>query len=185
MRPGDWVTYQTVFSLEGSFLGSCCQQRQKADFESSWIITSIGTIGSSMQGLDDRPSEDNRWIATRRCPSVPSSKDMDEENSQMAVPILPIAPSTSSWPTQPQLGLHSTKPRSVTSPPAHDSSKRSLPTSISEMNLPPSNSDLLVGSLNQRDQYTMSSRLNNPVETELPPPPPQVSSGRLGAIIVV
>lgn len=138
-----------------------------------------------MQRLDGGPFEDKRWITTRQCPSVPSPNSRAKKDQTMDVPSYPKSPSTSPWPGQSHIGLQTTKPRPVFSPSPHTSFKRSLPNSTSEMHLVPSNSDLLIGSLNQRDQYTMETPLNNPMETDLPPPPPQVSSGRLGAIIVV
>lgn len=88
-----------------------------------------------------------------------------------------------------------TKPRPVFSPQTSFSFKQQqqqqpppfLPPSVSiaDFQFPPSNSDLLVGSMNQRDQFEMDTPLNTPLDTPVPAPPPYLSGARLGAIIVL
>lgn len=132
-------------------------------------------LGKDGLRLDGHPSEDKRWTTTRRSPSVPPRK------GQTMGLLASTTPLGSPWPSQ--NGLETTQPRPILFP--QDSYKRPLPYSTSELHLPPSNSNLIIGSINQRDQYTMSTPLNTPLDADLPLPPPQVSSGRLGAIITV
>lgn len=84
-----------------------------------------------------------------------------------------------------------TQPRTVFAPqasytirPSSSSIPQRQPPS-SEFYLPRSNSDLLVGTVNSRDPYTMETPLNTALDIPLPPPPPLLSGGRLGAIIVL
>lgn len=106
-----------------------------------------------------------------------------------------MPPSSSPWVSNFGLQMTSTttttsQPRPVFSPQTSYSYKPSS-TSIErqpsnyEFYLPRSNSDLLVGAMNQRDQYAMETHLNTPFDGPVPPPPPLLSGGRLAAIIIL
>lgn len=123
--------------------------------------------------------EDTRRTTTRRCLSMPLRK---HHMQAMDRPTHSI-PSSLGSPWQPHLDLQTTRPRAIF--PPHGSLKRSFPTSTSELRHAPSNSDLLVASIDQRDQYTMTTPLNTCMGLDLPRMPPQISSGRLGAITIV
>lgn len=105
-----------------------------------------------------------------------------------------MTPSGTHWPSNCNLPQNqqmvTTKPRPVFSPQTSYSFKQQplIPppsVSITEVRFPTSNSDFLVGSINQRDQFDMDTPLNTPSNTPLPLPPPCLSGARLGAIIVL
>ncbi|KAI3394784.1 hypothetical protein diail_2253 [Diaporthe ilicicola] len=85
-------------------------------------------------------------------------------------------------PWRSNVGLGTTQPRPVFSP--HSSYKRPMPDSTPEIYRPPSNSDLLMGSVDQRDQDTVVTPLRDSLDDCLPPSPPRVSGARLGVIII-
>lgn len=104
----------------------------------------------------------------------------------------PISKTTGSSSWTPNFGLQTTttQPRPVFSPQSSYTYKpfSSLPQRqpfTSELYTPRSNSDLLVGTMDQRDPYAMDTPLNTALDNPLPPPPPVLSGGRLGAIIVL
>lgn len=141
---------------------------------------------------------ENRWAASDGAGHFTghftTSSGTRKDRALVAGPSPPLSTPTAdpAW-SSPTFGLQTTQttePRPVFSPnnsyshkPSSSSIKRQ--PSQSDFYVPRSNSDLLVGAVNQRDQYTMDTPLNAPLDTPLPPPPPLLSGGRLGAIIVL
>lgn len=139
---------------------------------------------ASMEGHNDQVLVNRKWVHKRPYTSI-SSKDnlYYEAHYTTASPPLPPTTSTSTSPWHSKVGLQTTQPRPVFSP--QSSYKRQLPESAYEVYLPPSNSDLSMGSMNTRDQNTMTTPLKDSLEDCLPPPPPQVNGARLGFIIML
>lgn len=141
---------------------------------------------ASMESHNDHALVNRKWVHKRPYTSI-SSKENRVTEALYSTPSPPppqqVSPtSTSPWHTQ--VGLQTTQPRPVFSP--HSSYKHSIPDSAAyETYLPPSHSDLSMGSMNPRDQNTMTTPLKDSLEDDLPPPPPQVSGARLGFIIML
>lgn len=142
---------------------------------------------------------ENKW-PTRRHLTMPSQSPSPSPFSlvkegainlpqqPLEVPTVPCGLQWSpNFSQQHQHQQQTTKPRPVFSPqPSYSNNHQSTPPlPNSEFHLPLSNIDLLVGTMNQRDQYEMDTPLNQPLDTPLPPPPPLLSGARLGAIIVL
>lgn len=137
---------------------------------------------ASIEGHSDQVLVSRKWVHKRPYTSIPSKENLSAEaNYPTMSPPLPPSSSTSPW--RSQVGLQTSQPRPVFSP--HSSYKRHLPDSTCDVYLPPSHSDLSMGSMNSRDQNSMTTPLKDPLEDHLPPPPPQVNSARLGFIIML
>lgn len=142
-------------------------------------------LGSMGRVHGHQQIRENKWASGSERHFTSSASSPQKEGS-LTGPSAPIPPPTLPWSSN--FGLQTAEPRPVFSP---NSSYIYKPSSIqrqpsnSEFYIPRSNSDLLVGSINQRDQYAMDTPLNVPLETPLPPPPPLLSGGRLGAIILL
>lgn len=128
---------------------------------------------------------ENKWASGSER-HFTSSSTSPRKDDPLTGPSPPIPKTASPWSSD--FGLQTAEPRPVFSP---NNSYTYKPSSIqrqpshSEFYVPRSNSDLLVGSINQRDQYAMDTPLAVPLDTPLPPPPPLLSGGRLGAIILL
>lgn len=143
---------------------------------------------ASMEGHDDQVLVNRKWA--HRHPYIAISSNGGQNAGALfattttttTTPPLPPPPTSASL-SHSKVGLQTTQPRPVFSP--HSSYKRQLPDSSHEIYLPPSNSDLLMGSINTRDQSTMTTPLKDPLDDYLPWPPPQVTGPRLGFIIML
>lgn len=140
---------------------------------------------ASMENRNDQALVNRKWIHKRPYTSI-SSKENRYADALYTTPSPPPPPppppsSTSQWHSK--IGLQTTQPRPVFSP--HSSYKHSMPDSTYEIYLPPSSNDLPMGSMNPRDQSTMTTPLKDSLEDCLPPPPPQVTGARLGFIIML
>lgn len=131
---------------------------------------------------------ENRWTGgpTGNFTASPSSPAYKKE-ATLVGRSPPNSMTASPWSSN--FGLQTTtEPRPVFSPNTSYSYRPSAlqrQPSHSDFYIPQSNSDFLMGSLNQRDQYAMDTPLNTPLDTPLPPPPPLLSGGRLGAITIL
>lgn len=137
---------------------------------------------ASMESHSDQVLVNRKWVHKRPYTSIPSKENLRAEAyyTTMSPPLLP---SNSPSPWHSEVGMQTTQPRPVFSP--HSSYKRHLPDSTCDIYLPPSNSDLSMGSMNSRDQNSASTPLKDSPEDCLPPPPPQVNGARLGFIIML
>lgn len=152
-----------------------------------------------MGRLTGQPIQENKWTGDRHftTSSVSLKKDAARAalDSPKPTPTLPAMTSNAPWVSN--FGLQrgatptsTTTPRPVFNPVSSYTYKpsSSIPQrqpSTSEFYMPRSNSDLLVGTMDQRDPYAMETPLNIARDNPLPPPPPLLSGGRLGAIIVL
>lgn len=144
-------------------------------------------IGQSVQ--EARWTGDNRHFT-----SSSTSLRKDASLAALGSPrtMLPSNPQNSNSPWTSNFGLQTgtTQPRPVFSTQTSYTYKpsSSIPQrqpSTSEFYMPRSNSDLLVGTIDQRDPYAMETPLTTALDMPLPPPPPVLSGGRLGAIIAL
>lgn len=167
-----------------------------------------GPMGRLAQG--GQPAHEVRWAGDRHLTTSPTSNPL-ELRKEAALAAMASSPTSTSRPAptsistsqQPtpdsspawtsNFGLQTTttaQPRPVFSPQASYSYRpsSSLPRrqpSASETYMPQSNSDLLVGTMDQRDPYAMETPLTTGLDIPVAPPPPHLSGGRLGAIILV
>lgn len=145
-----------------------------------------------------RQVRENKWAASEGAGHftghfTTSSEARRDKTLTGPSPPLPLPTTASPLTSSSAFGLQTaqtTEPRPVFSlhnSYAHQPSTSSIKRqpAHTEFYVPRSNSDLLVGSMNQRDQYTMDTPLNAPSDTPLPPSPPLLSGGRLGAIIIL
>lgn len=137
-----------------------------------------------MESHNDQVLVNRRWVHKRPYTSITSKENRKAEALYTTPsPSPPQLPPTSTSPWHPKIGLQTTQPRPVFSP--HNSYKHSVPDPAYEIYLPPSNSDLSMGSINARDQTTMTTPLKDALDDRLPRPPPQVNGARLGFIIML
>lgn len=126
--------------------------------------------------------KENKWTGGSMFTSSASLRRKEPPNSQWTSNF-GLQSTTTTPPT--------TQHRPVFSPQAsytYKPSSSSIPrhqASASEFYLPRHNSDLLIGTMDSRDPYAMETPLNTSLDIALPPPPPLLSGGRLGAIIVL
>lgn len=137
---------------------------------------------ASMEGSNEQALVNRKWVHKRPYTSIPSQENLNAA-AFYTTTSPPPRPSTSTSPWHPKVGRQTTQPRPVFSP--HSSYKRHIHSSTCEFYPPPSKSDLTMGSMNSRDQNSLTTPLKDPLEDRLPPPPPLVNGARLGFIIML
>lgn len=157
------------------------------------ILLSTGWMDSTAtrrpmgRGHGHQQIRENRWTggptANFTASFSPACRKQEATLTRQSPPF-----HTKASPWNSSFGLQTTEPRPVFSPHSSFSYKPSSlqrQPSNSDFYIPRSNNDLIMGSMDQRDQYAMDTPLNTPLDTPLPPPPPLLSGGRLGAITIL